>query len=140
MNRPDPFQVALFMLASRPEVFGRWPIKLLTTWIQDRQQRDMLAVVTDGGDIVGMAVAWRAHKSDLDDPWCRWDDTGTCLYLSQVHATKPHALAALVEMLRRRCPDYAKLCLFATRRGKLKRLPKTYIDRLRKQTYRRIKD
>lgn len=129
--RPDFHLVALFMLESRPDIFREWPFESLRDWLQDRWNQRMMVVVEEGrNNVIGVGIGWRACKPDIDDPWTRWDDHGNCLYVSQLHAKTPQALAVILQLLGQRCPDWQKLTLYGRRHGKLRRLPPQFLTRL----------
>ena len=138
MRTPDFHQVALFVLASKPQIFGVWPFARLKDWLRYHWEQRALAVVTEGDEVVGMAVAWRAQMPDIDWPWTKWDDRGKALYIAQLHAAKPMALMTLLRALAVRCPDCFWLPMFATRRGKRVRLPRRYVQRLWNRTIRQL--
>lgn len=116
--------IADWMAAKLPHTVGTWNRGLLVNWLAHQWAKRAMAVVVHGqSKILGVAVAVRCEAPDMDDPWTPWNDRGNCLFVHHVATEHPEALRALMAMLVHRVPDWERLRIHATRRGRRVRVP-----------------
>lgn len=119
-----------FLRRSRPDVFNTWPKGRLREWLDFHDRQRGLAVVEVDGQLAGVAVVWRSHAPDIDDPWTKWDDTGDTVYVGQLHSTCPAATLGILCFLDQRIPNWRTLRFMAQRRGRRVNIPSKYMGRL----------
>ena len=69
-------------------------------------------------------------EADLDKHWRAWDESGDCMLLSDVVAKTKQGLAACLDELDVRCPEWRELKLFANRHGKRKQIKPEVFERI----------
>ena len=115
---------------SRGLCFGGWPESILEIYLQWHHQNGGLVIVKEGGDVVALAVGTKLHESDLDKHWVPWRENGDSMYLADIVASKKQAVAACLNELAEKCPNWKELKLFANRHGKRHQFRPEAIERM----------
>ena len=145
-------EIAEFMMANDKErCFPRhiWDLPKATNFIHYHFNRKTILFVRDKGEIVGAAVWWKWKKDDLDlnadfafDEFIpESDPDGDLYYHSDMVTTDNRASGSMVEIFKKRNPDWEKCEHWMTRlnkkTGKTKRVQYTknflkFVGRMRK--------
>ena len=109
--------------------FGGWPDGILEIYLSWHHQNGSLVIVEHQERVVAVAVGTQMHEGDLDKHWQAWDEQGDSIYLSDIVATTKRGVAAWVDELANRCPNWKELKLFAVRHGKRRRFNPEVLER-----------
>ena len=115
---------------SRGLCYGLWPDNILEIYLRFHQDNGSLCLVEDAGLLVGMGVGYQCNESDLDRHWQPFNIKGDSLYVSDIICSTKGAVAACLDELKKRVPDWEGLKLFALRHGRKKQLKHEAFERL----------
>jgi len=114
--------------------FAGWSENILEAWLRWHREHGNVYCVSNGGDIVTLAVGWKVFHSDLDDHVARYwgppRTDGDCFYVSDLISTDGRGLGAAVQEFTQRHPGWRKLKLYARRNGRVKRMSSELPERL----------
>jgi len=112
---------------------------VLEEYLQFHAAQDTLAWNHESGRIRGVAVAWQCYVDEVlaadeagANPFCWRADNpfGDCLFIGNVTARTPLALAGLLAAVPRRWPHWRTLALYTYRHGRLVTLNEAVLLRL----------
>ena len=115
---------------SRNWCFGGWPDDIMGIYLSWHNSNGSLVLVEDNGELVALAVGTKMLEADIDKHWRCWDESGDCMLLSDVVAKTKQGLAACLDELDVRCPEWRELKLFANRHGKRKQIKPEVFERI----------
>lgn len=114
---------------SRGLCFDGWPDNILEVYFRFHQQNGSLCLVEDDGVLVGLGVGFQCNEDDLDRHWQPANTSGDSFYISDIICTTKGAVAACVDELKERTPDWRGLKLFGLRHGRKKQLKPEVLER-----------
>ncbi len=117
--------------------FVGWPKETLFAYLQFHSAHDSLYVTTKGGEVTGVAVAWRLNEENIGKHWIPPDRSGDSLFISDIVCSGRDALRTIFSMLGERIPDWESLRIIAERRGEMVNISMRAFNRLRKITINR---
>lgn len=109
--------------------FGGWPSDILGIYLSWHSSNGSLVIVEEEGNLVALAVGTQMHEGDLDKHWQAWNREGDSVLLTDIVATTKRGVAACVDELANRCPNWKELKLFAVRHGKRRRFNPEVLER-----------
>lgn len=119
--------------------FAAYSPEVLRDYIGFHVLHDSLRFVRQAGQLVGVGIAWRLHRSVLalrvtgDRPVFDWEPdnpAGDTLFVADFVCTHPAALANLIRAFTLRYPNCGQLNWFTYRRGRLVPLHRATATRL----------
>lgn len=145
--------VVRFCAQEGRDCYAAYSPEVLRDYVEFHFQHETLAWVRDGkptpGEwrMSGCGVAWQCDPEDLFRNnghnrcvfnWRPSNPAGRALFIADVIATNPVALATLCQAFTRRFPNWSNMPLFTYRHGKLVYLTPSRLVRLYRRTFKTI--